>query len=380
MAFEHYIRSGQKLLRCGYTTGTCAALAAAGAARLLLTGQTPESLSLCTPKGLTVEVTPTFCRTIPGGAECAVEKDGGDDIDVTTGLSIAARVTLTDRGVSIDGGEGVGRVTKPGLNQPVGAAAINAVPRQMIEHAVLAEAESACYEGGFQIVIFVPGGAEAARRTFNPQIGVEGGISILGTSGIVEPMSQQAILDTIQLEVGQAALNSRRLIFAPGNYGLDYLHDQLPALKQIPVVKCSNFIGDSLDMAAASGFEEVLLVGHVGKLVKLAGGIMNTHSHTADCRTELFCAYAAVCGASRWLCEQLLEAATTDACLELLEREHLREPVLKKLLSAIQHHLDLRSGGKFRTGALLFSNQHGFLGVTTGASELIEAWSGGKVP
>ena len=303
--FEHYVRSGQKLLRCGYTTGTCAALGAAGAARLLLTGRTPETVALRTPKGIVVEVEPIFCRLSGEGAECAIRKDGGDDVDVTTGLPVIASVALRPElsgEVRIHGGEGVGRVTKPGLDQPVGEAAINHVPRAMIKEALEKEAESAGYAGGFDVTISIEGGAETAKRTFNPHMGVEGGLSVLGTSGIVEPMSQQAILDTIQLEMGQAALRAgspRRLILAPGNYGLDYLHEKMPALKNIPVVKTSNFIGDTMDMAAASHFEEVVLVGHIGKLVKLAGGVMNTHSRTADCRTELLCAHAALCGASR---------------------------------------------------------------------------------
>ena len=217
-----------------------------------------------------------------------------------------------------------------------------------------------------------------ARRTFNPHIGVEGGLSVLGTSGIVEPMSQQAILDTIQLEMNQAVLRAgtpKRLILAPGNYGLDYLHDTYPAFAAIPVVKTSNFIGDTLDMAASAGFEQVLLVGHVGKLVKVAGGIMNTHSHTADCRTELFCAHAALCGASRELCAALYAAATTDACLELLDAAGLRAPVLESLLDAIQLHLDRRAGEALRVGAVLFSNQHGPLGATQTAKELLEQWN-----
>ena len=358
--FEHYVRSGQKLLRCGYTTGTCAALGAAGAARLLLTGHVPETVALRTPKGIVVEVAPLFCRRTDTGAECAIEKDGGDDVDVTTGLPVIATVELlpgcTD--IRIDGGRGVGRVTKPGLDQPVGAAAINHVPRQMIAEALRRE--------------------EVARRTFNPHIGVEGGLSVLGTSGIVEPMSQQAILDTIQLEMNQAVLRAgtpKRLILAPGNYGLDYLHDTYPAFAAIPVVKTSNFIGDTLDMAASAGFEQVLLVGHVGKLVKVAGGIMNTHSHTADCRTELFCAHAALCGAGRELCAALYAAATTDACLELLDAAGLRAPVLESLLDAIQLHLDRRAGEAFRVGAVLFSNQHGPLGATQTAKELLEQWN-----
>ena len=378
--FEHYVRSGQKLLRCGYTTGTCAALGAAGAARLLLTGKAPESVGLRTPKGIVVEVAPIYCRKTAAGAQCAIRKDGGDDVDVTTGLPVIADITLLPDApgqVTIDGGPGVGRVTKPGLDQPVGQAAINHVPRRMITDALHAEAEAAGYDGGFDVMISIEGGEEAAKRTFNPHIGVEGGLSVLGTSGIVEPMSQQAVLDTVQLEIHQAALREqspKRLILAPGNYGLDYLAQNLPEYSSIPVVKCSNFMGDALDMAAAEQFAEVLLVGHIGKLVKLAGGIMNTHSRMADCRTELFCTHAALCGASQATCRALMDAATTDACLDILDAENLREPVLESLLQAIQLHLDRRVAGAFRVGAVLFSNQAGPLGQTETAAQLLQSW------
>ena len=377
--FEHYVRSGQKLLRCGYTTGTCAALGAAGAARLLLTGREPETVALRTPKGIVVEVAPLWCRRTDTGVACAIRKDGGDDVDVTTGLPVIASVVLEPDapGVRIFGGEGVGRVTKPGLDQPVGEAAINHVPRRMIAEALEREAENAAYTGGFAVTISIEGGAETAKRTFNPHIGVEGGLSVLGTSGIVEPMSQQAILDTVQLEIHQAALREqslKRLILAPGNYGLDYLAQNLPEYSSIPVVKCSNFMGDALDMAAAEQFAEVLLVGHIGKLVKLAGGIMNTHSRMADCRTELFCAHAALCGAAREVCAALMDAATTDACLDILDGAGLRGPVLESILAAIQMHLDRRAGGAFRVGAVLFSNQHGPLGETCIAKELMKEW------
>lgn len=380
--FEHYVRSGQKLLRCGYTTGTCAALGAAGAARLLLTGHAPESVALRTPKGIVVEVAPLYCRPAGASAECAIEKDGGDDVDVTTGLPVIAAVELLPNTteIRISGGKGVGRVTKAGLDQPVGEAAINHVPRQMIAEALQREAESACYTGGFAVTISIEGGEEVAKRTFNPHIGVEGGLSVLGTSGIVEPMSQQAILDTIQLEMNQAALRAknapgpRRLVLAPGNYGLDYLASALPQFERFPVVKTSNFIGDTLDMAATAKFEEVLLVGHVGKLCKLAAGVMNTHSHTADGRAEVFCAHAALCGAAHEVCAALMDAATTDACLDILDGAQLRAPVLESILAAIQMHLDRRAGGAFRVGAVLFSNQHGPLGETKTAKELMQEW------
>ena len=374
MALEHYIRSGQKRLRCGYTTGTCAALAAGGAASLLLLGEAPERLSLVTPKGLAVEAAPEGLRYEGDAAVCGVRKDGGDDADATHGLVVVARVEKSPGpGVRIHGGEGVGRVTKPGLDQPVGAAAINRVPRQMVEAQARAVCAKAGYTGGLEVTLSIPGGREAAQKTFNPALGVEGGLSILGTSGIVEPMSQQALVDTIALELNQAAaLGARDLILIPGNYGEEFLRQH--PMGGAPVVKVSNFIGDALDLAAGHPFRQVLLVGHIGKLVKLAGGVMNTHSRYADCRAELFCAHAACCGASRQVCLELLQAATADRCLEILDGAGLREPVLRRLLEAIQLHLDRRVQGKYRVGAVLFSNTYGLLGHTEPGREIIQSW------
>ena len=375
MAFEHYIRSGQKKLRCGYTTGTCAALAAAGAARLLLTGTAPESVRLLTPRGLVVEVALEECRLVGGAAYAAVVKDGGDDIDVTSGHRIAAQVEKIASGIEIEGGEGVGRVTKPGLEQPVGAAAINRVPRQMIAAALEEACAESGYAGGLRAVISVPDGAEIAKKTFNPMLGIEGGISILGTSGIVEPMSERAIVDTIALEIRQAAANgARRLLLTPGNYGMDFLRRSGVDTQGIPCVKYSNFIGDAIDIAVTEGFESALVVGHIGKLVKLAGGIMNTHSRVADCRSELFCAHAALCGADQTLCRALMEAVTTDECIALLDGARLREAVLESLLAAVQRHLDYRAAGAIRLGAVTFSNEYGLLGCTEGAKELLRQW------
>lgn len=375
MSFDHSIRSGQRLLRCGYTTGTCAALAAQGAARLLLTGQAPQEITLLTPKGWEVSVCPDLCRMQQGAAVCSVRKDAGDDADVTDGLPVTATVTRTDAtDIVIDGGKGVGRVIKPGLDQPVGAAAINHVPRQMIWQQVKDVCRETGYNGGLSVIISVEGGEEAARRTFNPQLGVEGGLSILGTSGIVEPMSEQAIVDTIALEIHQQAAVSRQLILTPGNYGMDFLHGQGWDRRGVPVVKCSNFLGEALDCAAMEGTEQLLLVGHIGKLVKVAGGIMNTHSRYADCRTELFCAHAAMCGAGTAVCRALMEAATADACLEILNEAGLGDAVMDSLLSAIQQHLEHRVGNRCQVGAAVFSNQFGLLGITPPAKEMLQQW------
>ena len=380
---EVYVRSGSKQLRCGYTTGTCAALAASGAAQLLLTGKAPETVRLITPKGIPVEIRPEEVRLADkaeNGAEglvafCSVRKDAGDDPDVTNGMLVTAAVSKTEGGISIEGGEGVGRVTKPGLDQPVGEAAINSVPRQMIRAAAAAVCEETGYPGGLHIVISIPEGKERAARTFNPQLGIEGGLSVLGTSGIVEPMSEQALLDTIALEIRQKACSGgTKLILTPGNYGEDYLESRKGDLPDVPQVKCSNFIGDALDMAAAEGFSEVLLVGHVGKLVKLAAGIMNTHSHAADGRREVFCAHAALQGAGQEICAELMKQVTTDACLEILEKAGLREKVMQSILAAVQEHLDLRAAGRMETGAVLFSNVYGTLGMTEGARKLLDRW------
>ena len=375
MSFEHYIRSGSRRLRCGYTTGSCAALAAAGAAELLLSGTAPETLILLTPGGLRVETEPVFCRMEGERAFCAVRKDAGDDPDVTDGILIVAEVSKSADGITIDGGEGIGRVTRPGLDRAVGEAAINSVPRRMIRSALETACEELGYAGGLQAVISAPEGREIAKKTFNPMLGIEGGISILGTSGIVEPMSEQAIVETIALEIRQkAASGSKRLILCPGNYGLDFLEEELPELEPIPRVKCSNYIGDALDLALLEGMKEVLLIGHVGKLVKLAGGIMNTHSRMADCRRELFCAHAALCGADRETCESLMRQVTTDGCLEVLKNAKLCKPVTESLLTEIQKVLERRSGGACRMGAVMFSNVYGLLGKTAEAEALLREW------
>ena len=370
-----YVRSGTKQLRCGFTTGTCAALAAAGAAELLLKGAAPETVKLVTPKGIEVEVVPETVFRSGDTACCSIIKDAGDDPDVTDGMTVMAAVSRIPKGFEIDGGDGVGKVTRPGLDQPVGAAAINSVPRRMIRAAAAAVCEETGYPGGLRIVISIPGGEERARQTFNPHLGIEGGLSVLGTSGIVEPMSEQALVETIALEIRQAACTQRqKLILTPGNYGLDFLKQQSGCLSRVPYVRCSNYIGDAVDMTVSGGFREILLVGHIGKLVKLAAGIMNTHSHMADGRREIFCAHAAACGAPAEICRGLMAQISTDGCLEVLDKADLREPVMQQILLSVQEHLDRRASGKLRIGAVLFSNVYGMLGMTPEADNLIREW------
>ncbi|MEG0753524.1 MAG: cobalt-precorrin-5B (C(1))-methyltransferase CbiD [Angelakisella sp.] len=375
MAFEHYIEHGTKRLRCGYTTGSCAALAAKAAVQMLLTGMKTEAVTIRTPKGLPVTASVLNIAMQSDAVRCAVCKDAGDDCDVTDGALVFATVTKVEKpGVSIDGGMGIGRVTKPGLDQPVGAAAINSTPRRMIAEAVAEVGVTYGYSGGFSVLIEMPDGERLAQKTFNPNLGIVGGVSILGTSGIVEPQSLQALIDSIGVEVRMlAAGGAKQLIITPGNYGEAFLQ-QYPELVILPQVKCANFIGDTLDFAAANGFQELLLVGHIGKTVKLAGGIMNTHSRYADCRTELFALHAALCGATPPVLRELLSAATSDGCIEILRREQICEATLESISEAAQQYLERRAAGAFAVGLITFSNLYGLLTKSKQAEQILQNW------
>ena len=276
---DRYVTVDGKQMRLGYTTGSCAAAASKAAAYMLLTGRALETVKLLTPKGIPLELPLHEVSFDKEKAVCAVEKDGGDDPDVTTGALIYAEVTYGDApGVDIDGGVGVGRVTKPGLDQPVGNAAINSTPRRMIRENVEEVCRLMDYHGGLKVLISAPAGVELAKKTFNPRLGIQGGISILGTTGIVEPMSESALIETIRVELRQRrAEGAEYALLTPGNYGADFLKDSLQVDWKRAVLT-SNFIGDSLDACREFGFRGALLVGHVGKLVKISGNMLNTHS------------------------------------------------------------------------------------------------------
>ena len=369
---ELYIPVGRQKLRCGYTTGTCAAAAAAGAAARLLTGETLPAVRITTPAGVTVEAELLQHAAGEGWAACAVRKDGGDDPDVTDGALIFARVERTDTpGIIIDGGEGVGRVTLPGLDQPVGAAAINSTPRRMIAEQLESAAAKAGYTGGLRAVISVPEGEALAKRTFNPRLGIVGGISILGTSGIVKPMSEAALLDSLYLEMDQRrAAGTEDLLLTPGNYGESFAREVL-CLNLHRWCMCSNYLGAAIDHAAGAGFRSVLVVGHLGKLIKAAAGCMNTHSKTADARRETLTAHAALAGADRALLRALFDSPTTDAGVELLKQAGLLGPVMASIGEALDGQLKRRAGEGLTIEALFFSNQYGILGKTPGAERLL---------
>lgn len=369
---EKYVFKNNKKLRMGYTTGSCAAAAAKAAACMLLTGKAVPEVKLMTPKGIGLDLEVLEAEWTAEEASCAVRKDAGDDPDVTNGLKIYALVRKSEEpGVQIDGGEGVGRVTRPGLEQPVGAAAINKVPRQMIRENVEEICRKFGYEGGLSVTISIPGGEALAVKTFNPRLGIVGGISVLGTSGIVEPMSEEALIQTIRVDIKMQLAGGRKyLVLVPGNYGLDYLNEFHPELLKNSV-KYSNFLGEAIDAAVEYGAKGILLAGHIGKLVKLAGGIMNTHSRNADSRMEILTAHAAVLGADQGTAAALMNCITTDEALELLEEKGLLEGVMERLLERMEFYVDHRSGHSLENGILVFSQTKGTLGESKDARRVL---------
>ena len=369
---EEYIVKDGKKLRLGYTTGSCAAAAAKAAAVMLLTGRRLETVALLTPKGIRLELEVREVETGPGYVSCAIAKDAGDDPDVTGGALIFARVSRREEpGIVIDGGSGVGRVTKPGLDQPVGAAAINSVPRRMIRENLEEVCALADWSGGLEAVISVPEGERLAKKTFNPRLGIAGGISILGTTGIVEPMSDGALVGTIRAELSQRrAAGDCYVLLTPGNYGSEFIRDGLgldPAL----AVQTSNFIGDALDLCRELGFSGALLVGHVGKLVKLAGGMLNTHSRWGDCRMEILAAHAGAAGAPPERLGALLECAACDDALRILREAGVYRETLERLTRRAAFHLSARAGEDLEVGTVLFSKVYGILGRTENAEALL---------
>lgn len=370
---ENTVWKNQKPLRTGYTTGSCGAAAAKAAACMLLSGENVEQVSLLTPKGIRLYLEIECTERGRDYVSCAVRKDSGDDPDVTDGILVFAKVSkCAGQTLKLDGGEGVGRVTKKGLEQSIGEAAINKVPRSMILSAVEEQQKRFSYTGGLDICIFIPEGKRLAEKTFNPRLGIEGGISILGTSGIVEPMSEKALTDTIYLEMKVLKENGQEWCYiVPGNYGSDFLTDSLKFDGSL-AVKCSNYIGEAIDDAVRLGMKGILFIGHIGKLVKLAAGVMNTHSRQADCRMEVLASHAALHGASCQIVQELLDSVTTTEAVEILKKNELLSPVMESVMEKIEQHLKRRAGQELKVGAIVFSNEEGILGTTAGAGRLLK--------
>ena len=417
----------KRQLKSGFTTGTCAAAAAMAAAQALAGGGKREYVSLMTPGGREAAFEVLWqpeCGEKAGGGQdgfwpgsespekqiCMVRKDSGDDPDVTNGTLIGAAVSFGENvqraeesgeelpgiysdhsqspSVYLTGGIGVGRVTKKGLKCPVGYPAINPVPRQMIAEAARTALWNLGCERPVYIEIFIPSGRKLALKTFNPRLGIEGGISVLGTTGIVNPMSEQALIETIRLDIRvQAAENRTLLAVAPGNYGEAFLREEM-GLSMDAFVKCSNFVGETFSMLREEGVRQALFAGHLGKLIKVAGGVMNTHSKYGDRRMEIL----ADCLAETWNSEekrsgrfalnrrreevigQILSMNTTDQAAEFLSAQGLLASVMKTVTGRIKSVLESRF--QIETEVIVFSGSAGILGMTAGAEAFAKRLKG----
>ncbi len=352
-----------KGLRPGYTTGSCAAAAAKAAVWMLIHEKDLGQVKLVTPNGTPLILEVEEAAREKKKVRCAIRKDSGDDPDITDGILVFAEAALTaEPGVRIAGGEGIGRVTRPGLDQPVGETAINSVPRRMIREAV---EEVAGKEAAFHITISIPGGRELAEKTFNPKLGIEGGLSILGTSGIVEPMSDNAVLQTIRSQIRMHRAEGDEFLYVvPGNYGKDFLK-RTYGFDPDNAVACSNFAADTMRMAAEEGFARVFFAGHAGKLIKIAGGIENTHSRYGDHRMEITLRlirekYGEA--AARSMREPVASCVAMDEAVRILKERDMDRKVFDLAAERIREHILQWSDGRLKAQVAVFSNVYGILG------------------
>ncbi len=309
-------------MKGGYTTGSCATAGVKAGLLALLEQNIVDTVIIENPQGQYIEVPiKEVIRISDVEAQVTVVKDGGDDPDVTHGNAVVTTVVLTDSGtLSFHAGHGVGTVTKPGLALPVGEPAINPGPRKMMQIVF----EEFCVKGeGVDVTVTVPNGLDLAKKTLNHTLGIEGGISIIGTTGIVKPMSEEGFKNSLvpQLEVMKAN-GIETAVLVPGRIGQE-LAEQVLGIHKNQMAETSNFIGFMLEQAVRIGFKQILIIGHIGKLVKLANGSFHTHNRMSDGRMETIVAYAALEGASQAVCEELFQCQTTESTFPILEREGL---------------------------------------------------------
>jgi len=357
-----------KTYRCGYTTGSCAAAAAKAAASLLLRAEWDEQVTIQTPAGIALTLDVHEPERTSEDASCYVVKDAGDDPDVTHGMRIYARAVFnSENTIVVKGGRGVGVVTKRGLQVPVGEAAINPGPMKMIRNEVVEVAGENC---GITIEIYAPEGEEIAQKTFNENLGIIGGISILGTSGIVSPMSDEAFKDALALELSiLKEAGKENVIFSPGNYGENFIA-KFAEVEPDQIVKTSNFIGFMLHQAVFYQMKRVVLVGHIGKLIKVAGGIFNTHSSVADGRREIMAAHYFHHTNDVEGFAHIMQSNTTEEAIEAVRDDSFFRYLCEEIQSRCVGHVK----GKLEVEVILFALDRGLLGVTDGVEECLTTY------
>src|SRR3989339_397478 len=347
-----------KELMKGYPTGTCAQAAAKAAVMMLTSGKIVETVNVATASGAKLNINLSDQEIGAGFAHCSVIKDSGDDPDITNGAKFFAEARFSEQpGIILKGGKGVGRVTKPGLAVAVGEWAINPVPRKMI----LQELEPYLGKRGFEITISVPRGEELAKQTFNPRLGIEGGISILGTTGIVEPKSLAAYKASLslQLDVIKAA-GSVRAALVPGYVGEKFCKEVL-GIKDDIIVKIGDHIGFMFEECARKGINQVIFAGHIGKLVKVANGQFNTHCQYGDGRIDAILRYARIAKAPEEIIQELSLQETAEAAGEILRKNNL-SAVFDLLAKAVVEKLNELVNSALKINCYILSLQGEILG------------------
>ena len=372
---EEYVYIDGKKYRRGYTTGSCATAAAKAAAHMLLTKNSIETVNIDTPKGIPLSLKVENIDINDKYAECSIQKDGGDDIDATHKMYIYARVEFIDsKEIIITGGTGVGKVTKKGLGIEIGESAINKTPRDMIN----SEVRKVIGENkGVKVTIFAPEGEIVAKKTFNPRLGIVGGISIIGTTGIVEPMSDEGWKKSLSIELEmKKAQGMDKIILVPGNHGEMFIKETL-GIDMKYVVRTSNFIGYMLKEAQRIGFKKILMAGHLGKYVKIAGGIFNTHSKVADARNEILLANLALMNAPFELIKKVDECLTTEEFIEILDsNEYEKYKEIYNILSnKCKQRIDIHlNDEEIDVEVMIFSMEKELLGESSNASDFKEVF------
>lgn len=372
-SFDAPVWHNGKALRKGYTTGSCATAAAKVAALMVMRQHLIHQVSIVTPSGVTLNLNVESPHVEGQQGIAAIRKDGGDDIDATHGMLIFARVTLTDSGdITLRGGEGVGTVTRKGIGLPIGSSAINRTPRHTIETAVR---EAIGPARGAEVEIFAPEGEERAQKTYNSRLGIVGGISIIGTTGIVTPMSEESWKRSLALELEmKRAAGLERVVLVPGNHGERFVREQMGIDSQV-VVTMSNFVGYMIEESVRLGFRQIVLIGHPGKLIKIAAGIFHTHSHIADARMETLVAHLALLGAPLELLRLVSDCDTTEAAMEHIDAfgfqriyNHLAERICQRVMQRLRF-----TKTPPVCDAIMFSFDNQILGSNRPVSEIVEA-------
>lgn len=370
--FDTPVWHNGKALRKGYTTGSCATAAAKVAALMVLRQHIIHQVSIVTPSGVTLRLNIESPHIEGQQAMAAVRKDGGDDVDATHGMLIFARVTLNNGGdIVIGGGEGVGTVTRKGIGLPVGSAAINRTPRQTIEAAVREVIGPA---RGAVVEIFAPEGEERAKKTYNHRLGIVGGISIIGTTGIVTPMSEESWKRSLALELEiKREAGLERVVLVPGNHGERFVREQMGLPADI-VVTMSNFVGFMIEEAVRLNYRQIVLIGHPGKLVKIAAGIFHTHSHIADARMETLVAHLALLGAPHELLLLVSECDTTEAAMEHIDAagfSHLYSHLAQRICQRVMQNLRFTANPP-QCDAIMFAFDNTLLGANRPFQDIVE--------